>query len=395
MKTSYPLISALNIDLLHPERQTDRLYYLRLTFITVFLCLIANQLMAQKQPAQSWKRLFNGKDLSGWDSYLIPSPAASDKTPIGLNKDPHAIFTVVDGTIRISGQDWGSIITHGEFENYHLRFQSKWGEKKWPPREKALRDGGLLYHSSGPNDFGSKCWMRSSEMQIQEGEIGDFHNVGAGISEFQLTKTVVSGDSVEQYNPNAEFKHYKNRVYRSGNFESPHGEWTTGEMVARGADAVFIVNGFVVNRAYNAYRMDLQRQVTRGKIQFQSEGAEHFLRNIEIRPLAFGQQGKPVLVSDQKELLLAVGEQRQIRITNQGDQVEIIAAELLGKGNDRFVVKLPALPLILKKGETLTLPVSLKPESKSGSTIQLRMETVYGPVEGFEVILGEKTMGSR
>ena len=54
---------------------------------------------------RGWTSLFNGKDLRGWDSYL--------KEPIGLNRDPHHVFTVVkdgnENVIRISGEDVGAI----------------------------------------------------------------------------------------------------------------------------------------------------------------------------------------------------------------------------------------------------------------------------------------------
>lgn len=380
----------------------------------IVLGLSAGNLSAQSTSGTEWKSLFNGKDLKNWDTYLRPSGAAKDQTPIGFNKDPHRVFTVTDGTLRISGQDWGGISTKEEFENYHLRFQVKWGEKKWAPREAALRDGGLLFHCSEPYDFGSGCWMRSNEMQIQEGEIGDFHNVGAGSSEFQVSAAVVNGDSLQQYDPlSPVFMRYKNRVYRSGDYESPQGEWTTGEMVAQGADAVFIVNGFVVNRTYNIFREDLQRQTTRGKIQFQSEGAEHFLKGIEIRPLPLKSADVPQLVSNKKEFTIPGKEVRQMMITNKGGDIELIAAELLGKDQEKFNVKLPAFPLVLKKGETITVSVSLKESSsdknilKAGITdkasasegersalnenkIKFRLETLYGPVPDFEVLLVSK-----
>jgi hypothetical protein len=55
--------------------------------------LFAISLNAQKQ-SNTWKSLFNGKDLNDWGTYLRPSEAAADQQPIGLNKDPHGVFTV-------------------------------------------------------------------------------------------------------------------------------------------------------------------------------------------------------------------------------------------------------------------------------------------------------------
>src|SRR5690606_1931697 len=131
------------------------------------------------------------------------------------------------------------------------------------------------------------------------GEIGDFYNVGGGDAEFKLRKTVTrEGENANQYDPFAKLKRQPGRVYRSGDFESPPGEWTRSELIARHADAVFIVNGFVVNRLFNMYRPDLQQPVTTGKIQFQSEGAEHYLRNIEIRPLTFSRHTPRLVPQD-------------------------------------------------------------------------------------------------
>jgi hypothetical protein len=227
-------------------------------------------------------------------------------------------------------------------------------------------------------------------MQIQEGEIGDFFNVGAGESEFQLSPSKSgSGASVQQYDPSAPLKRYKGRVYRSGDFESPRGEWTTSEAIVRQADAVFIVNGFVVNRLFNTFREDLQQQTTRGKLQFQSESAEVFYRNIETRPISFN-QGVPILVANHQNLILKPGQNQQIEIINQGDAVEIIAAELLGKQIESIIVKLPELPIILKKGAKLNLPVSLKPGALAGNIVKLRLETVLGPVPDFEMVIETK-----
>lgn len=372
-----------------------------LRFYRIMLLLLVTNMMsifafAQKQK-NNWKTLFNGKDLSNWDTWLRATNMTgySDdemigppQPSIGLNKDPLNVFTVKDGILRISGEVWGAITTKEVYGNYHLRFVTKWGEKKYFPKDKSPRDGGLLFHCTEGFDYAFKCWMRSMEMQIQEGEIGDFFNVGAGVAEFQVKPGVktIYNETADQYDPTQPLARHPGRVWRSGNFESPKGEWTTSEMVARHADAVFIVNGFVVNRLFNIYRQDLNEQVTKGKLQFQSEGAEHFYKKIEIRPISFV-QSNPVLVANQKEFTLTEGQNQQIEITNEGEPVEIIAAELIGKEIDSFVVKLPALPMVLKKGSKIILPATVKPGSTPGNTVKFRLETVLGPVQGFEVNL--------
>jgi hypothetical protein len=360
-------------------------YLTKLSLFFCFFCLSLNG-FAQKAAISKWKPIFNGKDLKDWDTFVTPSTAASDKSPLGLNNDRHGVFTVSNGNLHVSGQDWGGVATKESYSNYHLRFQIKWGEKKWAPRQNALMDGGLLFHCSEPYDYGSKCWMRSIEFQIQDGDMADAHNVGAGWPVLQMSPAIAEGDSVQQYDPFAPFATTNRRVYRSGNFESPTGDWTTGELVSRGADAVFIINGFVVNRLYNLYRMDLHEQVTGGRIQFQSEGSEHFLRNIELRDIARSST-QPILASTQKQLQITAGEPTKLQITNSGDPIEIIAIELLGKNGDSFIIKKPIFPFVLSKSNSLAMEASLKAGSKIQGPVKLKLETVYGPVSSFEIEL--------
>lgn len=361
----------------------------RFTIPLAFIFLISSTATSQ------WKTLFNKKDLSNWDTWLrAPNMTDYDSTTmigppqpmIGLNNDPRKVFTVNNGILRISGEIWGAITSKEEYGNYHLRFVTKWGEKKYFPKDKSPRDGGLLFHCTGPFDYAFKCWMRSMEMQVQEGEIGDFFNVGGGVAEFQVKEKVktIYNETADQYDASQPLVRHPGRVWRSGNFESPKGEWTVSELVCRQADAVFIVNGFVVNRLFNIYRQDLTEQVTRGKLQFQSESAEHYYKSIEIRPISF-KQSAPKLQANKKEITLAPRQTGTLEITNTGEAVEIIAAELMGKDIDKYIVKLPALPMVLKKGGKLVLPVSVKEGLDPGNRVKFRLETVLGPVSDFEV----------
>ncbi|MBX2923461.1 MAG: DUF1080 domain-containing protein [Chitinophagaceae bacterium] len=359
--------------------------------LTFCSCAVYTGVIAQKK---GWTPLFNGKDLTGWDTYLratniigyVEDPDLPYEPPIGLNNDPLKVFTIHNGILRISGEAWGAITTKKSYSNYHLRFETKWGEQKYFPKDTALRDAGLLFHCTGPFDFASKCWMRSLEMQVEESNIGDYYDVYGGAPEFQVSDGIGPlNEKVPQYDAFAPLKRGLWRVHRSGNFESPHGEWTRSELVARQADAVFIVNGFVVNRLYNIFRQDLHRQVTGGKLQFQSEGAEHFFRMIDIRPLRFP-SGTPKLVS-RDSVVRVTNEETNIEIVNEGDAVEIIAVEILGKHIDNIKVKLPEFPLVLKKGKKTDLSVSLKPGASIKGPLVLRLETVSGPVQDFEIRL--------
>ena len=359
------------------------------------LSAIAQKPVPDFKTASRWRTLFNGKDLKNWDTWLRATTDTGYDgpyhTPIGLNNDPLKVFTVHDGLLHISGEVWGAITYKEDFGNYHLRFQTKWGEKKYAPKDNKPRDGGVLFHATEGYNYAFNCWMRSWEMQLQEGEIGDFFNVNGGDAEFQFIKGVktIYNEMANQYNGNEPLVRQPGRIWRSGNFENPNDQWTTSELVARHSDAVFIVNGFVVNRLFNMYRKDLGEQVTHGKLQFQSEGAEHFYKTIEIRPLSFVQT-HPRLVSAVKEVVVTSTGKQQIQITNEGEAVEIIAAELIGKDIEQFVVTLPSLPLILKKGARLVLPVTLKNKNDQPNNVKFRLETVLGQVEGFSINLVTK-----
>ena len=60
--------------------------------------------------------------------------------------------------------------------------------------------------------------------------------------------------------------------------ESPLGEWTTVEIISDGGSIKNLVNGVVVNAVTDC-------TYTHGKVLLQSEGAELYIRKIELQPL--------------------------------------------------------------------------------------------------------------
>ncbi|MEN0051950.1 MAG: family 16 glycoside hydrolase, partial [Bacteroidota bacterium] len=78
------------------------------------------------------------------------------------------------------------------------------------------------------------------------------------------------------------------RVIRSENHEKAHGEWNLLEVYTIGDRAVHVVNGKVVSALTNArYKEgDQEFPLMGGKIQLQSEAAESYYKNVEIRFIA-------------------------------------------------------------------------------------------------------------
>jgi hypothetical protein len=260
--------------------------------LLAFVCLMGTSFpLAAGDKAKGWRQLFNGKDLSGWDTWLTVPPGG--KEPVGLNNDPKMVYTVVeeDGkpAVRISGEIFGALTTKEEFEDYHFKLEFKWGEKKWPPREKAVRDSGLLYHCVGKHggQNGRGPWMESLEIQIQEKDCGDFYSVGGRV--FVDVEGERKGDKgpITYKKGGTKFTSVNSRIIRDVDHEKKHGQWNTIEIFVVGDTCVHVVNGktnmIMTNPRWKVGGKDIP--LTRGKLQIQSEGAEVFYRGMAIRPL--------------------------------------------------------------------------------------------------------------
>jgi hypothetical protein len=223
-------------------------------------------------------RLFNGKDLSGFDTLLQAH---------GWNHDPDKIFQVEKGVIHVSGNDFGGLVTQKEYENYYLRAEFKWGEKTYLDRVGKARDCGILYNITGAMPAPPRgVWPRSFEFQIIEGGTGDIWLIkGASLKvKGQLISSQPEPpDDAVQYTKSARFGEgpWQNVTgYRDpiGEVEKPHGQWNVLEMVLDHDHVKYWVNGKLANEA-----TDLN--ATKGKLLFQTEGAETYYRNIKIAAL--------------------------------------------------------------------------------------------------------------
>jgi len=232
-------------------------------------------------------KLFNGHDLEGWYTFLQNR---------GRDNDPKNVFTVKDGMIRVSGEEWGCITSDEEYEDYRILLEFKWGDLTYAPRLDNARDCGLLLHSQGEDGNSQGIWMNSIECQIIEGGTGDFIVVGDGTDQFQITSTVASEKQGSSFvfDPKGHPETVqKNRInwfgrdpewkdvlgFRGKNdVEKPVGEWNTLECIVLDGEFSIFLNGILVNKATDV-RPD------KGRIQIQSEGAEIFFRKVELTPL--------------------------------------------------------------------------------------------------------------
>jgi hypothetical protein len=268
------------------------------------LCLAVLMPLASlaAEPTGAWRALLDGK-LSQFDVYLsypgtvirdvIANKAPPDLMPLGLNPAGQNVITMIqqDGkpVLRISGEIYGCAVTKESFSNYHLRLETRWGAKKWIPRLEEPKDSGILYFSRG--DFGVdywKSWALSQEFQIIEHGLGEYWTQATSAFDVRAAPGAAKDES-PRWNPRAPWMQFlaPNNHALAGSDEDRPGQWNRLELICYQADCVHVVNGKVVMALKDSRYRDGDHFVpmTGGKLQIQSEAAEVFYRDIQIRSI--------------------------------------------------------------------------------------------------------------
>jgi hypothetical protein len=190
---------------------------------------------------------FNGRNLAGFYAY----------TKGHGYEDPQQVFTVRDGQIRASGEDFGGLATGGNFSDYHLVVEWRWGEQTWGKRAKAARDSGILLHCVGPDGAASGQWMESIECQLIEGGCGDFILVGGRNRPRMTNETRIGPDKqpyfekggaadvrdqgrINWWGRDPGWKDVLGTRDRRG-IEKPQGEWNRTEVICDGDRIVVLM----------------------------------------------------------------------------------------------------------------------------------------------------------
>jgi hypothetical protein len=269
------------------------------------LAILAPLLLAAQPPAapaaapaavqsrDGWSPMFNGRDLSGWYTFLQKH---------GKNSDPEHVITIEDGAIHLykhaadgSTVVMGYIATDREYGDYHVRFQYRWGEKKFEPRYALKRDAGFYYHITGPD----AVWPRALQFQVEQTNVGDLITLHGMRLETWTDPATISKSQPTFMAPD---KGGQPRVMggkgisyqrRSPDAQEREG-WNTVEVVAEGDTTVHLLNGREVNRGRGIRFVDSEagspaRTLTRGHIALEIEAAEIYFRNVEIRSLKAGE----------------------------------------------------------------------------------------------------------
>ena len=243
-----PLIDGMTFRLFFPERAAafpataqnilppmKRIFASLAAFILLGLASGARaEAPAQPVVPTAKIELFNGKDLTGWVSYLKD------------NTDAAAVWSVKDGILNCTGKPNGYLRTEKSYANYQVTVE-------W--RFTRAGNTGVLVHVNPPDNV----WPMCIECQGMHDHQGDFW--------------IWSGAKVKE-----PFGRKNGVIMTVPSAEKPVGEWNTYQVVCRADTVTIIVNGQKMNQVTGT-------NITSGQIGIQSEGAAIEVRRVTLEPL--------------------------------------------------------------------------------------------------------------
>ena len=255
-----------------------------LPILFALILVISGSIYCEAQSAKSkdgFVSLFNGKNLDGWYLKIKSNDAELAKK----------VYAIEDGMVHVFNDDFpdtitlktGENATHGlfytnkKYSKFILRFEYKWGSKIANNFHQYQYDAGCYYHV-----FDDKIWPMGIEYQVRYNHIakknhtGDFWAAGVTFQwyagEDSLTFLAPKDGGVPQ-----PIKTDEHLAKVTTNFNALNNQWNQCEVIVMGNEyAIHKLNDEIVNMA-----TDLS--VSEGIIGFQSETAEIFYRNIQIK----------------------------------------------------------------------------------------------------------------
>ena len=203
--------------------------------------LAAAMVACAGEPAGQEIELFNGRDLSGWEYFLVDENAAMED-----------VWSVEDGMLVCQGEPGGYLYTANDYESFRLVVEWRWPEEPG--------NSGVLMRITGE----PMMLPNSMEAQLQSGNAGDmygFQGFTIGGDEDRLREIPVPGWGLTKIMGN----------------ENPPGEWNRYEITVDGDRVTLVLNGETVNEA--------TADVRPGRIGLQSEGGVIHFRTVTLTPL--------------------------------------------------------------------------------------------------------------
>lgn len=235
------------------------------TFLLFTSILLSNITSAQtpnrltpKEKSEGWVLLFNGKDLTGWHSYLEKTPGRAWQVQngmIALNKNNKSIY-----------KDYADLVTNDEFADFDLKMEWK--------MEPCANSGVMFYVHESPEY--KNTYESGPEMQIADLACND---------DGRILKCR-AGDLYDLISADTEWV-------------NKGGQWNHYEIISKNGHLTFFMNGHktVDTQMWNDHWRDMIKNskfiewpgfgtYKTGHISFQgTENGKLWYRNIKIRKL--------------------------------------------------------------------------------------------------------------
>ena len=219
--------------------------YSALRFAVTCCCVCLIQPVNAADDDGATVALFNGKDLTGWEHFLVDAKVKKEQ-----------VWSVKDGVLVCQGKPGGYLRTTKKYESYKLVVEWRWPEKPG--------NSGVLMRITGKPTMLPNCM----EAQLASGSAGDMYG-------FQGFK--VGGDKA-RFSSNPKAVGGLTALKKIEGNEKKAGEWNKYEITVKGASVTLMVNGKKVNQASGC-------DVRPGFIGLQSEGGVIHFRNVHLTPL--------------------------------------------------------------------------------------------------------------
>lgn len=251
---------------------------------SVLLLMLFSIVAIAKNTAQTndgFVKLFNGENWEGWHLKLRNGDEEMAKKVYAIEDGMVHVFKNFPDSIDMNTGENGThglFYTNKKYSKYILRFQYKWGNKIANNFDRWQYDAGVYYHV-----IDEKIWPTGIEYQIRYDHIKQCNHTGDLIRPTGTDYTWYCDEESKTYlHPNDGGKPEVERDWMhlaapTKNFQAVNGKWNQCEIIVMGAKyAIYKLNGDVVNVAYNLSPGE-------GTLGFQSETAEIYYQNIEIK----------------------------------------------------------------------------------------------------------------
>lgn len=256
--------------------------YLVLAAILLAIVFSLNSVAQEgKSKEEGFVKLFNGENWDGWHFKL-----KSEDEDLALK-----VFAIEDGMVHVfkdfpdsSGFNTGVNATHGlfytnrKYSKYIFRFEYKWGEKIANNFDEWQYDAGCYYHV-----IDEMIWPTGIEYQVRYDHTKSSNHTGDLIRPAGVKYDWYAGEGGKTYlhpidggklDTSGGWMHLASPTE---NYNALNGKWNQCEIIVMGAEyTIHKLNGEIVNMAFNL-------DPGEGTIGLQSETAEIYYRNIEIK----------------------------------------------------------------------------------------------------------------